>query len=727
MVARTDLLNNPDCHVKRTATSAPDGTPLTLYDLDLDVRQARTAGWHRIKFIAPAGHIHRVRIEGRADAQVPAWDRLTRQAHTAFYLYIGSSVSRVRLAVYVAQPDDAPFTASLRRLHPLEYVWRSNWRAFARRPLNYMRHFRNPVDPFIITYDFPAPALSVDDADAYASWMAGREQEFERRLLLRLGDGAEPPQVAILMPVCDPDLQYLRAAVDSVKRQTSPHWHLCIADDASNSPAVRTYLQRLVGSDPRIRITFRGERGHISKTTNDAFALSDAPLVTCLDHDDVLAPRAVEFASRYFLAHPSTQLLYSDEDKIDQYGNRYLPYFKPDFSPELLRSYNYINHLTVHRRSNIQKVGGWRSEFDGAQDYDLLLRTMESIPPETVRHLPCILYHWRAIAGSAALDVSYKPYALVAGRRALQGHFARREVSAEVEASPSGRYEVRYRVRGAPAVSIIIPTRNKASLLRACVESVRRRTTYPHREIVVVDNGSDEPDALELLDQIDRAEGVRVLRYPGPFNYSAINNFAVGRVTSDFVCLLNNDMEVIAPDWLTDMLGYATQPGVGCVGAKLLYEGRSVQHAGVILGLGGVAGHAFLRTAEDAPGYFGRAVVPSNWSALTGACLLVRRAIYQEVSGLDENELPIAFNDIDFCIKVRDAGYRNILVPSAKLFHYESVSRGAEDTPEKQARFNREVGILKSRYGSALNEDPFYSPHLRLDDDFAIRTERLAA
>ncbi|HEY0439709.1 MAG TPA: glycosyltransferase family 2 protein [Xanthobacteraceae bacterium] len=695
--------------------------------IDLDVRAAGVRGWQRLKLIWPGATIRRATIQATdGGAVLPTYDTLVRQPRLACYAFVGPAVTSISLRVYAETGDQDGLQATLRRIHPVEFVWRSSWRGLSARPLAYARYFRDPIDQFVVAESFPAPALDESDSGRYRKWMRQVEEPFERELLATFSAAAtsEPPRVAVLMPVCDPEPTYLLKAIESVKAQTTPHWQLCIADDASTRSEIRDILHAAARDDPRIQLVLREQRGNISAATNDAFELVDAPLITCLDHDDLLSRRAVEIASACFNAEPGTELAYSDEDKIDQHDHRFLPYFKPDFSPELLYSYNYINHLTIHRAEHVRKAGMWRSGFDGAQDYDLALRVLEFADWRKVRHLPVVLYHWRAIAGSAALSLSYKLYAIEAGRAALAEHLARRGIAAEVGVASDTMFRIRYALPAArPRVAIIIPTRDKADLLRRCLWSIEMKTKYDNYEIIIVDNGSSEPDALALLHQCRSSPRTTVLSYPAPFNYAAINNYAVESTGAEFVCLLNNDTEVITPDWLSDMVGYALQPGVGCVGAKLLYENDSVQHAGVVVGLGGVAGHAFLRQPALDPGYFGRALVASNWSALTGACLLVRRAIYREVGGLDAETLQIAFNDIDFCIKVRDAGYRNVLTPHALLYHHESLSRGPEDTLQKMERFQREALQMQSRYGESLLNDPCYSPHLDRFNDFVIRAE----
>jgi GT2 family glycosyltransferase len=406
---------------------------------------------------------------------------------------------------------------------------------------------------------------------------------------------------------------------------------------------------------------------------------------------------------------------------MDAGGRRYDPYFKPDFSRELFRSQNYLNHLTVHRAENIRAVGGWRPGFEGSQDYDLNLRVMERIDPRAIRHIPKVLYHWRAAEGSTAASGSEKTYAYDAGFKALDEHARRTGLNAVVEAAPDTPF---YRVRlllpeRRPLVSLIIPTRDRVDLLKGCVESILSRTIYENYEIIVIDNNSREPETQAYLAQLRQRANARVLSYAGSFNYSAINNFAVGHASGEIVGLINNDIEAISPEWLGEMVSWAVQPDIGCVGAKLYYADQRIQHAGVILGLGGVAGHSHKYASREDPGYFYRLKVVQNLSAVTGACLLVRKEIYDAVGGLNERDLKIAFNDVDFCLRVREAGYSNVWTPYAELYHLESMSRGLEDDLEKIRRFQSEIAYMKERW--ALENDPFYSPNLTRDrEDFSI-------
>jgi len=543
----------------------------------------------------------------------------------------------------------------------------------------------------------------------------------ERLAAMRAEAEALPckPLISVVMPVYNTPEKLLREAIESVRAQAYPHWEFCIADDASTAPHVRRILNEYARADRRIKVVFREENGHISRASNSALELASGEWIALLDHDDVLRPHALFEVARTINRHPDAELIYSDEDKIDEVGRRFDAFFKPDFSLEMFRSQNYLNHLTVHRTANVRTVGGWRTGFEGSQDYDLNLRIIERIEPHHIRHIPRILYHWRAVSGSTAAGGSEKSYAWEAGRRALEAHVERIGLAASIEeVGGTPFYRLRLSVPPPePLVSLIVPTRDGLKFLRGCIESIREKTTYANYEIIVVDNGSTDPETLKYLKTISRRRNTRVLRYDAPFNFSAINNFAVGKAKGSVIGLVNNDIEVISPEWLTEMVSWALQPGVGCVGAKLLYENEAIQHAGIILGIGGVAGHSHKYFDRHSPGYFSRLKIIQNISAVTAACLLVRREIYDEVGGLNETNLKVAFNDVDFCLKVREAGYRNVWTPFAELYHLESVSRGAEDDPVKIARFRSEIAYMQRKWGPALTSDPFYSPNLTLDHE----------
>ncbi|WP_221795291.1 glycosyltransferase family 2 protein [Oceanobacter mangrovi] len=521
------------------------------------------------------------------------------------------------------------------------------------------------------------------------------------------------PTISIVIPVYNPDLRYLKRAINSVLNQTSLDWELVVVDDCSTDPEVVKYLEELVRSCQKIKMVRREVNGHISEATNSGLMIADSEYVAFMDQDDLLSPNAVAEIQNALLNNPEALLIYSDEDKVDENDVRYSPHFKPDYSPETLLSQNYISHLTVLKLSLIKKVGCLRQGYEGAQDYDLLLRVSCFLDPQNVIHIPKILYHWRAHPGSTALSGSEKSYTWNAGLKSLKDYCKISEIpfKAEFGVSPN-TYRLEY--HGClPKVSIIIPTKNRVDLLRVCIDSLLEKTIYPDFEVVVVDNGSDCTETLIYFDAIKSIEGVKIVEAPIDFNFSRLNNMAVEVATGEVICLLNNDIEIIEADWLNEMVGLALKPGIGCVGAKLLYPDNTLQHGGVILGIGGVAGHSCSGAGRFDSGYFDRLLITNNVSAVTAACLVVQKEIYTSVGGLDEG-LPVAFNDIDFCIRVRDSGYRNVWTPYACLYHHESASRGYEITPEKKARFRKEIEYMRSKWGTSLDSDPYYNPNFDL-------------
>lgn len=544
------------------------------------------------------------------------------------------------------------------------------------------------------------------------------------------------PLISIVVPVYNTPEKWLTKVIASVGAQTYPNWELCLADDASTAPHVRPLLEKHAAEDPRIKVCFREKNGHISAASNSAIALATGEFIALLDHDDELTPHALHEVVSLLNVHPDTDFIYSDEDKIDEEGHRHEPYFKPDFLPDLFLAQNYTSHLTVYRAALVREAGGFRVGYEGSQDWDLALRIVSLIKdPARIRHIPKVLYHWRAIPGSTALLSSEKNYPVEAARRALTDHFARLKQPIELIAVPGDHWRVKYPLPPQPPlVSLLIPTRNGLKFLQRCVDSILEKTTYSNYEIVIIDNGSDDPATLAYLKKVSLPPTpnsqpssaapsalVRVLPYDAPFNYSAINNFAAKHARGSVLGLLNNDLEVITPGWLDEMVSQALRPGLGCVGAMLYYPNDTIQHAGVIIGLGGVAGHSFRDFPRNTEGVFNRARLVQNYGAVTAACLVIQKKIYDQVGGLDEKNLSIAFNDIDFCLKVRAAGYRNLWTPFAELYHHESVSRGAEDTPEKHERFRAEVEYMMKRWAAELKHDPAYNPNLTLElTDFTL-------
>lgn len=532
------------------------------------------------------------------------------------------------------------------------------------------------------------------------------------------------PLISVVMATYNTDEDFLRACINSVLAQSYQKWELCIADDASSKPNVREILEAYAIQDARIKIVVREKNGHISHASNSALALANGEFIALLDHDDALPKHALLFVAQAINATPDAQIIYSDEDKISADGQRFAPHFKSDWNPDLFYSHNYVSHLGVYRRALLERIGGFRAGVEGSQDYDLLLRCLPHVADRQIIHIPRVLYHWRTVKGSTALASGEKSYTTEAGIKALTDYFAQTNPAVGIEQGPvPNTYRVRWPIpTPAPLVSLLIPTRDRRNLVEVAVRSILEKSTYTNFEILILDNGSVEVDTLAFFAQIQKEDPrVRVLRYDHPFNYSAINNFGVRQARGEIIGLINNDIEVISPEWLTEMVSHAIRPEIGCVGAKLYYSNDTIQHAGVICSIGGVAGHSHKHFPRSHLGYFSRLILVQTLSAVTAACLLVRKSIFVEVVGLDENNLKVAFNDVDFCLKVGAAGYRNIWTPYAELYHYESVSRGAEDSPEKIRRFQGELIFMKGKWSKELTNDPYYNPNLTKErEDFSI-------
>ena|GEM_PF-728418 len=544
-----------------------------------------------------------------------------------------------------------------------------------------------------------------------------------RAMMRRRLDALEhKPLISIVMPTYNSDPQWLIEAIESVRKQIYPFWELCVADDASTDSRVRPILDRYVSQDPRVKVVLRPSNGHISIASNSALELATGEYVAFLDHDDLITEHALFWVAQTISQNPEAQIIYSDEDKIDITGQRSEPHFKSRWNRDLFYSQNMICHLGVYQTKLIRDLGGFREGFEGSQDYDLALRCIEKTDPSHVLHIPRVLYHWRVHQKSTASAGSAKPYALLAGEKALNEHLKRLGIDARAKLLSSGMYRIHYTIPApAPMVSLIIPTRNGISLLRRCIESILDKTTYGNYEILVIDNASDDPETLRYIESLNANPRIRVIRDDRPFNFSALNNSAVKLARGELIGLVNNDIEVISPDWLSEMVSHALSPGVGAVGARLWYPNETLQHGGVVLGLGGgVAGHAHKFLPRNQPGYFGRATLTQSFSAVTAACLVIRKELFEQVGGLNET-LQVAFNDVDLCLRVLEAGYRNVWTPYAELYHHESATRGYEDTPEKQARFLEEVQYMKHRWNRLLLRDPAYNPNLTLNhEDFSL-------
>lgn len=531
------------------------------------------------------------------------------------------------------------------------------------------------------------------------------------------------PLMSVVMPVYNPEPSFLQEAIASVQAQIWPHWELCIADDASPDPRIPALLAKAAAADLRIRWTRRDANGHISAASNSALELARGEWVVLVDHDDRLAPEALYEIAAAAIANPAAQVIYSDEDKIDEHGRRSGPYFKPDLDPDLLLAQNMVNHLGAYRRNLLGTIGGFRMGLEGSQDHDLVLRCLAETGADAFVHIPAVLYQWRRTSAPSSFSQASLDRCTAASRRAVADHLAARGIAADVVPAPLAPAwnRVAYHLPSpAPLVSVIVPTRDRAEFLGPCIRGVLEQTDYPRIEVLIVDNDSVEPATHALFGSLTADRRVRILRRPGAFNYPALNNVAVQEAHGEILLLLNNDTLVIEPGWLRELVSHAARPGIGAVGAKLLYPDRTVQHGGVLLGMGigteTVAGHYGHGAAENDPGPFGWLALTRSVSAVTAACLAVKRADYLAVGGMDETHLRVAYNDVDFCLRLRAAGLRNIFTPHALLLHFESKSRGYEDTPEKLARFALESRFMRTKWGDVLDSDPFWNPNMCLVD-----------
>lgn len=521
------------------------------------------------------------------------------------------------------------------------------------------------------------------------------------------------PLISIVTPVYNTDPRWLRKAVDSVLAQIYPNWELCLANDASTTMPVKAILDDYAAKDPRIRVKHLSVNQGIAGASAEALSLATGEFVGLLDHDDELAPESLFEVVARLQDEPALDFIFSDEDKIASNDQLVEPFFKPGWNPSLLLSMNYIAHFSVFRRKLLLDVGGFRGGFDGSQDYDLILRVTERT--SHIAHIPKVLYHWRKIHGSTASFNHAKPYADDKAKKALEEAVRRRAQEAEVETLWLGRYRVRYQLKSQPLVSIIIPFRDKGHLLRQCIESIEGKSTYPNYEIILLDNDSSEPETHDYLRGLSAR--CRVYRYPFPFNFSAINNFGVGHARGSYLLFLNNDTQVIDNQWIEAMLEQAQSDEVGAVGAKLLYPDGRIQHAGVVLGIGGIAGHAFKYERQDSLGYFDLVHTVRNCSAVTAACILVSKEKFEQVEGFDER-LKVAFNDVDLCLRLQRRGYRIVYTPFATLYHYESASRGSLHPPEDEK-------LMWDRWGELIRKgDPYYNQNLtRTHENWSLRLE----
>ncbi|HAP2865389.1 TPA: glycosyltransferase family 2 protein [Enterococcus faecalis] len=561
---------------------------------------------------------------------------------------------------------------------------------------------------------------------SYPNWLARNEVLDIEAMTQEIATFHYQPKISIAMPVYNVEEKWLRLCIDSILNQVYTNWELCMADDASTDPNVKKILTEYQQLDERIRVVFREQNGHISEATNSALAIATGEFVALLDNDDELAINAFYEVVKVLNENPELDLIYSDEDKIDMDGNRSDPAFKPDWSPDLLLGTNYISHLGVYRRSILEEIGGFRKGYEGSQDYDLVLRFTEKTTKERIKHIPKVLYYWRMLPTSTAVDQGSKGYAFEAGLRAVQDALVRREINGHAtHGAANGLYDVYYDIESEKLVSIIIPTKNGYKDVQRCVSSIIEKTTYQNYEIIMADNGSTDPKMHELYAEFEQQLPGRffVESIDIPFNFSTINNRAAKKAHGEYLLFLNNDTEVITENWLTLMVSFAQQERIGCVGAKLLYPNNTVQHAGVILGLGGVAGHGHYGYPHGDLGYFGRLAINVNYSAVTAACLLMKKADFDAVGGFEE-AFTVAFNDVDLCLKVQALGRDNVWLHEAELYHFESQTRGYDDKGKKKKRFEQEKVMMEEKWGPLIENDPFYNPNLTRDiPNFSLRID----
>ena len=515
------------------------------------------------------------------------------------------------------------------------------------------------------------------------------------------------PLISIITPLYNTPKEFFIDYIKSLQEQTYTNWEVCLVDASETQ---LEYVKNI--NDKRLKYKRLEENKGISENSNEAIQMASGEFLALVDHDDIIAPNALNEVVKKLNEKPETDFIYSDEDKFEgNVENRLYPFFKPDFSPDFLRSNNYICHLSVIRKTLVEKIGGFRKEFDGAQDYDLILRITENT--DKIEHIPEILYHWRIHSTSTAQNMETKNYAIEAGRRAIEEHCKRLELPIEKIESikPLGSYRIKYKIIGEPLISIIIPNKDSIKYLKRAINSILK-STYKNYEIIIVENNSTKKSTFKYYEKIKTF--AKIIKYEGEFNYSKINNFGVTYANGEYLLLLNNDIKVITKDWLEEMLSICQREDVGIVGAKLLYSDKTVQHAGVVVGMGGIAGHVNRLISDKNPGYFGRVAVINNYSAVTAACLMTKKELYEKVEGLDE-KFKVAFNDVDFCMKIRKLQKLVVYTPFARLFHYESKTRGYEDTPEKLERFNGEIKLFESKWKDELEKgDPYFNPNLDL-------------
>lgn len=522
------------------------------------------------------------------------------------------------------------------------------------------------------------------------------------------------PLISIAVPAYQTPVEFLKQMIESLISQTYPEWELCIANASPDNEEMQRVLADYSAKDSRVRFCNLKENLGIAENTNRAFSMAKGEFMGLLDHDDLLAPNALYEIVQALQDHPQADALYTDEDKVTtELDEHFQPHLKPDFNLDLLRSNNYICHFFVVRRSIVEKAGGFRKEFDGAQDYDFIFRCTENA--REVLHVPEILYHWRTHKASTADNPASKMYAFEAGKRAIEANLERTGTKGVVSHTQDlGFYRVKYPVQGKPLVSVIIPNKNEKETLQTCMEMLNSNTSYQNFEIIIIENNSTTDEIFRYYKELSKDPRIHLLRWGKEFNYSAINNFGVAHAKGEYLLFLNNDVKSINPDWMEELLGVCQRPEVGGVGAKLIYPDNTIQHAGCVVGMGGIAGHMFVDMPADRTGYLHKASLLQDMSAVTAACLMMKKEVFEEAGGFTE-DLAVAFNDVDLCLKVRKNNHLIVYDPYAKLYHMESKTRGAEDSKEKVRRFQTEIEYMRCHWLDILkNGDPYYNKNLSL-------------
>ena len=586
-----------------------------------------------------------------------------------------------------------------------------------KKGLLYMKHF-GPKEFWIrLTERFQA-----DDVD-YEEWYKNHKPTMEELQRQREAKFDYEPMISILVPVYNTPEEFLKQMIQSVRKQTYGNWELCIANANPANETVAEILRISSTKDERIKVKDVPENEGIAQNTNAVLAIATGDYIGLLDHDDLLTPDALYEVVKAINENDRPQVLYSDEDKVTMdLSEHFQPHMKPDYNKDLLRSNNYITHFFVAERMLVEEVGGEDGEYNGAQDYDLILKCTERA--KGIAHIPRILYHWRVHKASTADNPASKMYAFDAGKRAIEDHLKRcGEIGKVSHEKDLGFYRVKYQVQGSPLISIIIPNKDQVESLDKCLESIEK-SSYKNYEIIIVENNSTEDETFAYYKKIE-SDKIRIVYWSDEFNYSAINNFGVKHARGDYLLLLNNDVEVIATDWLEELTANCQRKDVGIVGARLYYPDDTIQHAGIVIGIGGVAGALFVGMPRMFTGYLHKAAIQQDLSAVTAACMMVKRSVYEELGGLEE-ELKVAFNDVDFCLRAREKGYLVVYDPNVELYHFESKSRGTEDSKEKIRRFQNEIEYMRSHWLELLKKgDPMYNPNLTLTKwDYSLRNNQ---